>query len=832
MGFDHVGSVLVAKIPTTADRVDGGTVVPDTLIYVKKSNRRQVIPAAYVHSSKCTIVVVKTSTAMASEPKFVQTTDAGNPSTAAAVVTTRRGPLGGVAALPPATVADAAAVATPAVVTATITVVGAVVATSAAAVDTAVVPPPVEAPPVEAPPAADSVAAALAAVAPPVAPPVAAVLAAGALAEGQSLGDHAELEMEYAHGFVRVNAELQNGGSGRYPVWHVTGVADDSEWPDDHTRVSMMGDKLKANNCALGPPAPGWRLAPPLGDGTSAEKAVAAARTTAAAVTAAAAEGGGEAVDETTGAAEGAASVVRVSPPTLLSKLRHGLILDLDRAFALGVVENKCSPWDPQTWANGSSSKFENDSYIVVPTGGTGNIKMVMPEAAAPLALSQAVLKTMAANPLVADPRTMLQLRKLKLSAFDGELSLDVVNTVVLTGIIDSRAYEPVNGQPRGIGTERSTDGVMTGENRCLCNGEHFYVALIMGVVDSASSPFTQLLLGYNYCTGSAAVVSRTSVASHAYAFSRGLDLMPAPTLEEHHRMIGLCSLLVLSPGQLNDGNTYQCMSMATCWAGEKNKYPFTPCSKAGRKPTLKVGESSSTKRPKTDAVSKVAAKAAKGALKAAKATESRRSAKPLARSASAHPADVDTKVITITDLTPKRPCVGDRQSSFPAYHSHSQAAREDAILKAVLEAKLAAVSELGVVEAEAARQKEAVVRLEEARAREDAWRKDHAAAKDTTDRHYQDALRAAHTEAFSFSLALHNGSCALPTPVVATELKGKEALFLELLTTVDCEQHFKLLWDHGVKSVNGIRMVSPGDLMKCGLNEFEVRMLKSVVVE
>jgi len=26
--------------------------------------------------------------------------------------------------------------------------------------------------------------------------------------------------------------------------------------------------------------------------------------------------------------------------------------------------------------------------------------------------------------------------------------------------------------------------------------------------------------------------------------------------------------------------------------------------------------------------------------------------------------------------------------------------------------------------------------------------------------------------------------------------------------------------------------MVSPGDLMKCGLNEFEVRMLKSVVVE
>ena len=67
---------------------------------------------------------------------------------------------------------------------------------------------------------------------------------------------------------------------------------------------------------------------------------------------------------------------------------------------------------------------------------------------------------------------------------------------------------------------------------------------------------------------------------------------------------------------------------------------------------------------------------------------------------------------------------------------------------------------------------------------------------------------------------------------MVATELKGKEALFLELLTTVDCEQHFKLLWDHGVKSVNGIRMVSPGDLMKCGLNEFEVRMLKSVVVE
>jgi hypothetical protein len=293
--------------------------------------------------------------------------------------------------------------------------------------------------------------------------------------------------------------------------------------------------------------------------------------------------------------------------------------------------------------------------------------------------------------------------------------------------------------------------------------------------------------------------------------------------------MIGLCSLLVLSPGQLNDGNTYQCMSMTTCWAGAKNKFPFTPGSKAGRKPTLKVGESPSTKRPKTDAASKAATKAAKAALKAAEATESRRPAKPLARSASARPAEA----ITITDLTPKRPCANDRQSSFPAYHGLPQAARpEDAIQKAVLESKLAAASELGVVAAEAARQKEAVVRLEEARAREDAWRKDHAAAKDTTDRQNQDALRAAHTEAFSFSLALHNGSCALPVPVIATEPKGKEALFLELLTTVDCEQHFKLLWDHGVKSVNGIRMVSPSDLMKCGLNEFEVRMLKSVVVE
>jgi hypothetical protein len=29
LGFDHVGSVLVAKIPTVADRVDGGNMVPD-----------------------------------------------------------------------------------------------------------------------------------------------------------------------------------------------------------------------------------------------------------------------------------------------------------------------------------------------------------------------------------------------------------------------------------------------------------------------------------------------------------------------------------------------------------------------------------------------------------------------------------------------------------------------------------------------------------------------------------------------------------------------------------------------------------------------------------
>ena len=63
-----------------------------------------------------------------------------------------------------------------------------------------------------------------------------------------------------------------------------------------------------------------------------------------------------------------------------------------------------------------------------------------------------------------------------------------------------------------------------------------------------------------------------------------------------------------------------------------------------------------------------------------------------------------------------------------------------------------------------------------------------------------------------------------LSHPVIAP----KEAAFRKLLVQADCEDRFECLWACGVKSARGIRMMAMGELLQCGLAEWEARMLKS----
>jgi hypothetical protein len=86
--FENVGNVLIAKDPVTVDREDGGVVVEDTLLYIKKSRKGQELPTGHVYASKCTIKIVKSKKDADVEPGYERAPEKSS----SARVATRQGP--------------------------------------------------------------------------------------------------------------------------------------------------------------------------------------------------------------------------------------------------------------------------------------------------------------------------------------------------------------------------------------------------------------------------------------------------------------------------------------------------------------------------------------------------------------------------------------------------------------------------------------------------------------------------------------------------------------------------------------------------------------------
>jgi hypothetical protein len=68
----------------------------------------------------------------------------------------------------------------------------------------------------------------------------------------------------------------------------------------------------------------------------------------------------------------------------------------------------------------------------------------------------------------------------MQLSRFSEPITVD---TVILTGIVDARAFGSTGGKPRGISTERHTGGLLVGQRRYLHNGWVVYAQMLLAPI-------------------------------------------------------------------------------------------------------------------------------------------------------------------------------------------------------------------------------------------------------------------------------------------------------------------------------------------------------------
>jgi uncharacterized protein YjiS (DUF1127 family) len=109
-------------------------------------------------------------------------------------------------------------------------------------------------------------------------------------------------------------------------------------------------------------------------------------------------------------------------------------------------------------------------------------------------------------------------------------------------------------------------------------------------------------------------------------------------------------------------------------------------------------------------------------------------------------------------------------------------------------------------------------------RIRETAERNEDKRALAAVNKEALGAVERSSVKAYEFSLALHTGE----TSSMKGPAESKETAFRELLSTIDCEDHFDLLWNEGVKSRFGLKNVSEERLLDLGLTATEVSFLKN----
>ena len=197
----------------------------------------------------------------------------------------------------------------------------------------------------------------------------------------------------------------------------------------------------------------------------------------------------------------------------------------LPKALNIGPTPNSCKGHNPGTWHRGLSKIHVDDEYFIE----SYNNHIAVPESRAKLFSTQAERAALSV-PGAVDRRTtaLVEGSRWGLSSFADNPIGDQV-FVFCTGYFNARCFESGgNGEPRGITSERRSDGIHEGLVRYLQNGKAAYICSILIAEDSPVSPFTTMVLvvlldEHKKVGTKAALVSSTSIMAFGDERSKGL---------------------------------------------------------------------------------------------------------------------------------------------------------------------------------------------------------------------------------------------------------------------------------------------------------------------
>jgi len=686
--------------------------------------------------------------------------------------------------------------------------------------------------------------------------------------------------MEYAHGTVEVHATLQIESGGRYPEWNVKSSVS-GKFPDQHTESVMVDLNLKANNCELGPPCPGWKMvrtitqvsnevplaqaaASPALDGDPVVPAVRADAAPAfieelnvAFMTpvAASAHGGQEnaAVPSVSDSASSAISTVPTEPLTpaaasanstnvetkkaadasptssastfesIMSLFESGA-LQVPANFRVGGVKNLCVPTDTTTWAKGVSDRAAFANYLALPEGRHPHVKYLFPYSVGPMVPNAGAL---------VERRSMVKLA-MNLCFFNRIIE---VQAIILNGVVDGKAFESINGIPRGLSDERNSGGVVVGQNRRLQNGWAVTIEMVLSVTEARDTPFNTLVVVFCFDKNAALLVSLASVMPLSKEKFMDFEAIPVPAPEESMRMTLACVKALSEPGALSDSNVGKCLDTPSMWQGGQNFFAFHDDTKPGRnkkkveeqepsnaEPVAQTKKMMASKNPDPNSSSVVSFQksARKSDSLQDEQAEFKNPKKGKRASYGASLALGCQSALMCSASTVAR----EKETYFPPAVPSFSDAIEIAVLKTKLgfaEEKLGLQAEAAKSLVEAAKMKEGVHRLEESRAREDILQEKFSDAKSLATAQTLSALQEAQSKAFAFALAFKDGSSTTPA------LTPKEAAFRSLLEKADCEEKFQVLWENSIRSATSVLLLETQTIVDLGMTPVQVEILKKV---
>jgi hypothetical protein len=191
------------------------------------------------------------------------------------------------------------------------------------------------------------------------------------------------------------------------------------------------------------------------------------------------------------------------------------------------------------------------------------------------------------------------------------------IDAIVLSGIVEERAFNGVNNTPRGPGRERFQDALAVGQMRRLQNDSIVYVQMLVRDANPTKGPFNDLVVCYlmePISVGKnenltvikepgAIMVSSSSIMERSKEMFREYPEYPTVVPNEKLRMARACLELVSVPGMLTDDTVRKCDSPNTCWSGGNNWHTFRATEKKGRRPHVFASENDGKKGGDTTAL-------------------------------------------------------------------------------------------------------------------------------------------------------------------------------------------------------------------------------------